>query len=67
MPSAAAVARGTSSDDTPSQPRTHAAVREDLIHHAAHHVHRDREADALDAEVLRQHRGVDADQLAAAC
>ena len=37
---------------------------EDLIHHAAHHVHRDREADAVGAEVLREHGGVDADQLA---
>ena len=37
---------------------------EDLIHHAAHQVHRNREADAVGAEVLRQHRRVDADQLA---
>ena len=43
---------------------SHAAVREDLVHHAAHHVHRNREADAVGAKVLRQHRGVDADQLA---
>jgi hypothetical protein len=42
----------------------HAPVREDLIHHAAHHVHGNREADAVGAEVLREHRRVDADQLA---
>src|SRR5579864_7140343 len=43
----------------------HAAVRDDLAHHAAHHVHRDREADTLDAEILGDDRRVDADQLAA--
>ena len=43
----------------------HAAVLQDLAHHAAHQVHRDRDADAFGAQVLAQHRGVDADQLAA--
>ena len=36
---------------------------EDLIHHAAHHVDRNREADAVGAERLRKHGRVDADQL----
>ena len=49
----------------PIQPRTTRPLVEDLVHHAAHQVHRDREADALDAEILGEHRGVDADQLAA--
>ena len=47
----------------------HAAVIEDLLHDAARQIHRDRKADALDADiaavVLVEHRGVDADQLAA--
>ena len=42
----------------------HASLGEDLVHHAAHEVHRDRETDAFHAEILREHRGVDADQLA---
>ena len=37
---------------------------EDLIHDATDHVHRDREADAVRAERLRQDGRVDADQLA---
>jgi hypothetical protein len=45
----------------------HAPVVEDLLHHAAREIDRDRKADALDtgrAGVFRQHRGVDADQFA---
>ena len=42
----------------------HATLGEDLAHHAANQVHRDRKADAFHAEVLREHRGVDADELA---
>ena len=47
----------------------HAAVIEDVLHDAAGQIHRNRKADALDADVaavaLVEHRGIDADQLAA--
>src|SRR5690349_3729922 len=39
-------------------------MRQDLIHHSAHHVYWNREADAVGAERLRQYGGVDADQFA---
>ena len=43
----------------------HVAVRQDLLHHAAHQIDRNREADALGPAVgAVQHRGVDADQIA---
>ncbi len=42
-----------------------AAVGDDVAEHAAHHVHRNGEADALDADVLGDDGGVDADQRAA--
>ena len=45
----------------------HAAMREDVAHHAARQVDRDGKADALNAggvHVLGDHRGVDADQFA---
>src|ERR1700733_13695569 len=42
-----------------------AAVGDDVVEHPAHHVHGDREADALDADTLGDDRGVDAHQRAA--
>ena len=45
---------------------THATVLDDLVHHTAHHVHGNREADAVRAQRLGQDRGIDADQLAVA-
>src|SRR2546430_14914976 len=43
----------------------HPAVSDDVGHHPAHHVHRNGEADALDADVLGDDGGVDPDQRAA--
>ncbi len=42
-----------------------AAVLDDVVQHAAHHVDGNRKTDALDSEALRDDGGVDADQRAA--
>jgi hypothetical protein len=48
-----------------ADPAAHdAAVREDFLHHAAHQIHRNGDADALGAHLLTEHRGVDAHELA---
>ncbi len=49
----------------PDPTANHTAMRDDIGEHAAHHVDRDREADAFHAEVLGDDRGVDADEGAA--
>ena len=45
----------------------HATARDDVVQHAAHHVHRDGEADAFHAQALGDDGRVDADERAGAC
>ena len=64
-PSCAAWRSGMSCGDEADPAADHAALRDEVGEHAAHHVHGDREADALDAEVLGDDGRVDADERAA--
>ena len=65
MPSCAACSSDRSCGTKPKPAAHHVAMRQDLLHDAAHQIDGNREADAFGSSVgAVQHRGVDADQIA---